>query len=453
MKTVLIIAVILLSVVHGYTQTTNINLGATTVQATSIYTSAQVPWELKYGSDNFLWMTTREGSVYRVDPANGAATLILDHTGPVEAQSESGMLGMVFHPDFPTTPYLFIVYTYLTGGLIKERVSRFTYAAGVLGSELIILDGGNIAGATIHNGSRLVILPDNTLLMTTGDAANQPLAQNMSSLNGKVLRMNLDGTIPADNPFPGSYVYSLGHRNAQGLMLHPNGKVYSTEHGPNNNDEFQIIEAGRNYGWPSVQGFCDNDVAGETAFCTANNVKEPLASWNPAPGGTWAPNDLIWYTSPAIPEFQNSVLVTFLKTNKLRRIQMNGAGDAITAQADFFVNQWGRLRDITSSPSGEIFLATNTSPYRIIRIRNLTSVTGYYRTRATGNWNNIATWEVSPDNVTWYSAASSPDYNANTISILNGHTVTVTANVIADQVIVSTGGVVVVNSGIIMTVK
>lgn len=452
MKRIIIFTIILLSGIPGHSQTTNINLGTTVVEASNIHTPTYLPWELKYGPDNFLWMTTREGHVYRIDPISGTPTLILNHSGPVESQSESGMLGMEFHPNFPVTPYVYIVYTYLSGS-IKERLSRFTYAGGVLGSELIILDGGNIAGATIHNGSRLVILSDNTLLMTTGDAANQPLAQNMSSLNGKVLRMNLDGSIPADNPFPNSYVYSFGHRNAQGLMLHPNGKVYSTEHGPSNNDEFQIIEAGRNYGWPNVQGFCDNDVAGESAFCAANNVKEPLASWNPVPGGTWAPNDLIWYTSPAIPEFQNSFLVTFLKTKKLRRIQMDAAGDAITAQADFFIDHWGRLRDITSSPAGEIFLATNTAPYRIIRIRNLTSITGYYRTRASGNWNATAPWEVSPDNVTWYAATSAPDINSNTISILNTHTVTVTANVIVDQVIVNTGGSVLVNTGIDMTVK
>jgi hypothetical protein len=118
-----------------------------------------------------------------------------------------------------------------------------------------------------------------------------------------------------------------------------------------------------------VVGFCDDDVPGETAFCTANNVKEPLASWNPAPGITWAPNDLIWYTHPSIPEFQNSFLVTFLKTEKVRRIQINAAGDAITAQDDFFVSQWGRLRDITAGPDGSIYLATNVNPYRIIKIR------------------------------------------------------------------------------------
>jgi glucose/arabinose dehydrogenase len=343
-----------------------INLGTTTVETSPLLSTNEPPWELKYGPGDSLWMTTKNGKVYRIHPTTGAATQLLDYSGVVYQAGEAGMLGMTFHPDFANSPFVYIAYSYTNGGNF-ERLSRFTYTGNALTGELVLID--NIAANTNHDGSRLLILPDNTILMSTGDALNTANPQNTASLNGKMLRVNLDGTIPADNPFPGSPVYSFGHRNPQGLLLHPNGKIYSTEHGPNNNDEFQIIEKGRNYGWPNVVGFCDDDVPGETAFCTANNVKEPLASWNPAPGITWAPNDLIWYTHPSIPEFQNSFLVTFLKTEKVRRIQINAAGDAITAQDDFFVSQWGRLRDITAGPDGSIYLATNVNPYRIIKIR------------------------------------------------------------------------------------
>ncbi|MEO6731705.1 MAG: PQQ-dependent sugar dehydrogenase [Ferruginibacter sp.] len=350
-----------------------INLGTTTVETSTLYTTSEPPWELKYGFDDSLWMTTKNGKVYRIHPSSGAATLLLDYGSTVYQAGEAGMLGMAFHPNFPASPYVYIAYTYTNSGN-RERLSRFIYTGTALTSEFVLID--NIVANTIHNGSRLLVLPDNTILMTTGDAANTANAQNTASLNGKILRVNLDGTIPADNPIAGNAVYSFGHRNGQGLMLHTNGKIYSTEHGPNNNDEFQIIEKGRNYGWPNVEGFCDNDIAGESAFCTANNVKEPLASWNPVPGGTWAPSDLIWYNHPSIPEFQNSFLVAFLKTEKLRSIRINAAGDAITTQTDYFTNQWGRLRDITAGPDGSIFIATNVAPYRIIKIRaaNVTPV-------------------------------------------------------------------------------
>lgn len=361
---------IFFSFLISYAQTP-INLGTTTVEWTTLYTTTDLPWELKFGPGDSLWMTTREGRVYRVHPINGGATLLLDHSANVWQVSESGMLGMAFHPDFTTSPQVFIAYTYTSGGLNRERLSRFNYSGNSLSGEVILIDGGNIVATNIHNGSRLLVLPDNTILMTTGDAANTANSQNNASLNGKIIRANLNGSIPVNNPDPASLIFTKGHRNPQGLALHPNGIIFETEHGPGNNDEFQIIEAGRNYGWPNVEGYCDNDIGGgESAFCIANNIKEPLASWLPAPGGTWAPSDLIWYTHASIPEFQNSFLVAFLKTNKVRRITLNVAGDAITSQTDFFAGVWGRLRDITATPNGDLFLATNTTPYRIIRIRN-----------------------------------------------------------------------------------
>ncbi len=376
-KLYIFLGILFLNSSQATSQPVLINIGTTTLETSALYTTTDVPWELKYGPGDSLWMTTRNGRVFRIHPGNGGATMLLDHSANVWQVSEAGMLGMEFHPDFAANPYVYIAYTYTNAGLNRERLSRFTYSGNSLGAEFVLIDGGNIAAASIHNGSRLLMLPDQTLLMTTGDAAVTANAQNNSSLNGKILRLNLDGSIPSDNPTPGSYIYTKGHRNPQGLMLHPNGKIYETEHGPNNNDEFQIIEAGRNYGWPNVQGFCDDDIGGESAFCTANNVKEPLASWLVTPGGTWAPNDLVWYSHPSIPEFENSFLVTFLKTAKVRCVKMDASGDAILSQSDFFVNQWGRLRDITTAPNGDIYIATNSSPNRIIRLRNTTTIPVY----------------------------------------------------------------------------
>lgn len=360
---------------YNNAQSVPIDIGSTIVETNTVFTSTELPWELKYGPDDFLWMTTREGLIYRIDPSTGESSTVLDYRSNVWQSGEAGMLGMCFHPDFLNTQQVFVVYTYTAAGNTRERLSRFAFNGTNLSAEQIIFDNSSILAATTHNGSRLLILPDNTILMTTGDAQNGSLAPDLNSLNGKILRFNLDGSIPADNPNPASPVYTSGHRNPQGLLLHPNGRVYETEHGPDNNDEFQIIEAGGNYGWPDVQGYCDNDFnATEINFCNNNNVTEPLVSWNPAPGGTWAPNDMVWYSGNAIPEFENRILVVFLKTAKLRAIELNANGDAILSQQDYFVNQWGRLRDITTAPNGDIFIATNTSPFRIISIRNSTVI-------------------------------------------------------------------------------
>ncbi|GAA3923948.1 PQQ-dependent sugar dehydrogenase [Hymenobacter algoricola] len=341
-------------------QTTTFQVGATTVSVTPLATNLAIPWELVWGPDNFIWMTERGGRISRVNPTTGQVLplLTLPDAAPV---GESGLLGMVLHPDFATAPYLYVVYNYFQGSALREKLVRYTYAGGVLSSPLILLDGINAAAT--HSGSRLLILPDRTLLMTTGDAQMASEAQNPASLNGKILRLNLDGTIPANNPIPGSRLYTLGHRNPQGLVLAANGKLYSSEHGPNNDDEVNLIEPGRNYGWPNVEGYCN--LPAEQAFCTTNNVREPLVIWTP----TLAVAGLTYYNSPAIPEWQNSLLMATLKASKLVQLKLNPAGDAIIAQADY-LNSFGRLRAVCISPQGRIYVSTSNQNDQILVLEN-----------------------------------------------------------------------------------
>ncbi|MCB2376302.1 PQQ-dependent sugar dehydrogenase [Hymenobacter sp. BT635] len=333
-------------------QTTTFSVGATTVSVTPLTTNLAIPWELIWGPDNFIWMTERGGRISRVNPATGQLTALL--TVPdVTPTGESGLLGMVLHPDFSTSPYVYIVYNYTEGGL-KEKLVRYTYnaAAGTLSSPLVLL--GNIPATTTHSGSRLLILPDRTLLMTTGDAQLLPEAQNPASLNGKILRLNLDGTVPANNPTPGSLVYTRGHRNPQGLVRATNGKVYSSEHGPNNDDEINLIEAGRNYGWPNVEGLCN--LPSEQTFCSANNVREPLRVWTP----TIATAGLIYYDHPAIPEWRNSLLMATLKASKLVQMPISATTDVLATE-NSYLTTFGRLRSICMSPQGKIYVGTSNS--------------------------------------------------------------------------------------------
>ncbi|MEO6302111.1 MAG: PQQ-dependent sugar dehydrogenase [Bacteroidia bacterium] len=282
-----------------------LQIGSTNVAVDTIYTGLDVPWEIIYGPDNYLWVTERRGIVSRIDPIAKTKTVILDLTASIYAQSEAGLLGMKLHPDFITNKEVYLVYTYGPSGNVKERLVKYTYNNTNLVNPQILID--SIIGNINHNGSRLLFLPDNTLLMTTGDALNTANAQNLNTKNGKILRVNTNGTIPANNPFPGSYVYTFGHRNPQGLMMAPNGIIYESEHGSSNDDEFQILESGRNYGWPNVEGFCN--LAAEITFCSANNVKEPIFSWSP----TIAPADHIYYSNPGFPEFNNKVIMAVLK--------------------------------------------------------------------------------------------------------------------------------------------
>ena len=330
---------------------TNITIGSTTVEVETIYTGLDIPWEIIYGPDGYIWTTERKGIISRIDPVAQTKTVILNLVSSVYQNSESGLLGMALHPNFGTNPEVFIAYTYGTFSNLREKVVKYTYNGTSLVNPVVILD--NIIGNTTHNGSRIQILPDNTLLFSTGDAQNQLFPQDVSELNGKLLRINLDGTIPADNPIAGNPVYSFGHRNVQGILLHPNGKIYLSEHGASTDDEFQIAESGRNYGWPNVEGFCNT--SNEQSFCTANNVKEPLLAWTP----TIAPSDLVYYENTAFPEFNNKVLMTVLKDKKLIAMQLDATGNSVLSQTHYLTNQYGRLRDICIGAQKEIYLATN----------------------------------------------------------------------------------------------
>lgn len=313
------------------------------------------PWEILWGPDNFIWFTEREGRVKRMNPQTGETILVATISEVASTTNYNGLLGMAVHPQFSANPYVYLVYNYFgTNGDYLEKIVRYTYSGGTLIAPMVLVDGivGKIGGDFIHNGSRLVIGPDMKLYATTGDANLRfDLPQNPTSFNGKVLRVNLDGSIPADNPY-GNAVWTVGHRNAQGLVF-ALGRLYSSEHGETTNDEINIIERGRNYGWPFVEGFCD--LPAEQSFCSDNNVKEPIYAWTP----TVAPSGIEFYNSNHISQWKRSLLVTFLKDQKLRQIKLNAAGTAVESVNEYFVGEYGRLRDVAISPDGKVYLCTD----------------------------------------------------------------------------------------------
>lgn len=307
------------------------------------------PWEILWGPDDRIWFTEKGGTISRMDPANGNVVplLIIDD---VEVRGEGGLLGMVLSPDFSSEPYVFVSYNYMKAGAYTEKVVRYTYQNDALVQPVVIHD--DVRAASIHNGSRMVISKDKKLFITTGDASDQGLPQNSSSLNGKVLRLNLDGSIPSDNPDPSSAVWSKGHRNAQGLVF-VDDSLFSSEHGPDSDDEINIIHRGGNYGWPNVKGKCD---AGEQDFCQQNRVVEPLQQWTP----TIAVCGLDYYGSgEEIPQWQHSLLLCTLKGSALYQLELSEDKSSIASVNTFFSGEFGRLRDICISPAGKVYLCTS----------------------------------------------------------------------------------------------
>jgi glucose/arabinose dehydrogenase len=317
----------------------------------TIATGLDTPWDLAWGPDGMIWFSERAGHVSRLDPATGQVTRAGDVAGVAES-GEGGLMGIAFHPDFASTPIVYAAHTYSTLGGPRNRLVRMRWDGTRLGAPETLLDG--IPGGSIHDGSRLAIGPDRLLYMTTGDAGDGDRAQDPSSLAGKILRLGLDGRPAPGNP-SGSAVWTLGHRNPQGIAFSPTGALYVSEHGPGDNDEVNRIEAGRNYGWPTVHGFCDDDAGSERAFCQAHAVVEPLAAWTP----TIAPSGLAYYDASRFPGWKGSLLFTTLKGSALRRLQLTADGARVASQETLLAGQLGRLRDVLVGPDGALYLATS----------------------------------------------------------------------------------------------
>lgn len=330
----------------------HLKLGETILVATVVADSLDVPWEVTVGADGALWFTEQNGAVYRVDPVSGRRDKVLQ-VPDVHYQKSRGLLGMALHPAFPDTPHVYLHYTFSWWSpeqQIASRLVRYTLVDDRLAAPHILLD--SLPGATYHNGSRVLTTREGYLYLSTGDAGSLTAPQEPFSFAGKILRLRLDGTIPADNPWPGSPVYSIGHRNPQGMVM-AKGRLYASEHGPQSDDELNLIEPGRNYGWPQVYGFCDRP--NEKPPCREANVAEPLRAWTP----TIAVAGLDYYDHPTIPAWRHALLLVSLKGQALRVLKLDERGTSVGEESLYFQQRFGRIRDLAVAPSGDLYLATS----------------------------------------------------------------------------------------------
>lgn len=309
------------------------------------------PWEILWGHDDHIWMTERAGKISKLKPADGS-TVFSASIDEVEPRGEGGLLGMAQDPDFLNNGFLYVVYNYIKNGNYTEKVVRFRFDNSALTQPKTLID--DIAASNIHNGSRLWVTEGSNgkIFISTGDAANSANAQAAGSRSGKILRINKDGSIPADNPIAGNPLWSFGHRNPQGMVM-VNNILYTAEHGPEVEDEVNIIQKGKNYGWPQVNGPCNGS---ETSFCSANGVVEPI--WSTG-GSTFALSGMDYYNHNLIPEWKNSLLVASLKNTTLYVLHLNDQRTAVSSSDEYFNGQFGRLRDICISPSGTVYICTS----------------------------------------------------------------------------------------------
>ena len=308
-----------------------------------------VPWSLAFTSPARMLVTERPGRVRVVE--NGVLQKApLGVIADVESRGETGLMGLTLAPDYPASRLIYLSYAYTVTGGIRVRVVRFRDDGSGLSDRKVILEG--LPAAQFHAGCRLRFGPDGKLYVTTGDATTGEIAQKMGSLGGKTLRLNPDGSIPADNPFPGSPIYSLGHRNSQGLDWQPGTRLqFQTEHGPSGfdglggGDEVNIVEAGKNYGWPVVHHKESKE-----------GMVSPLLEFTPA----IAPSGASFVTGSRVPALRGDFLFACLRGERLMRVRLDPKDPRhVLATEALFDHEFGRLREVQNGPDGAIYFTTS----------------------------------------------------------------------------------------------
>jgi glucose/arabinose dehydrogenase len=307
------------------------------------------PWAIDFALDGRIFISERPGRIRIIerDQLRPEPWMTID----VAASGESGLMGLAIDPQFSQNRFVYVAYSYRNGAFsTRNRLVRLREdpksGTGVL--DKILID--DVPGANNHDGGRVKFGPDGKLYWTMGDAQTTRYAQNLKSLNGKILRLNSDGSVPADNPFPNSYIYSYGHRNPQGLAWQPGTRrLYATEHGPSGfqgccRDEVNFIEPGKNYGWPEIRGDETKEGMMPPVIHSGSSV-------------TWAPGGATFVSQGP---WASSLLFTGLRGQALYRVILdrNNPHKAEKIETHFF-RQFGRLRDIVEGPDKARYLLTS----------------------------------------------------------------------------------------------
>jgi glucose/arabinose dehydrogenase len=310
----------------------------------------EVPWSIAWTSPDRMLVTERPGKLRIIENGNLLPEPLYVFS-EVSSRAEEGLMGLAIDPNYAANRYIYLSYAYQpSAGNYQVKVVRFVDGGDTLSNETVLLD--NIPAARFHAGSRLRFGPEGKLYITTGDATDKNIAQDLGSLGGKILRMNPDGSIPTDNPFPDSYVWSYGHRNPQGIDWHPlTNNLYSTEHGPSifdgpaGGDEVNYIVSSGNYGWPLV-----------SHEETREGTISPSLVFTPAE----APGSGIFYDSDTIPQWENDYFFGALKGEGIIRIRFSPQKPEKVVEFEKIEGiNYGRIREVALGPDGNLYFTTS----------------------------------------------------------------------------------------------
>ena len=339
------------------------------LQAHTIQSGLDHPWDMAF-IDGRMLVTERPGRIRVYEHGGrGAALLSTTHVADVRAEGEAGVMGIAAARKDDVV-YVFVCASRQVEAGWRNQVLRYRLgSAGRLHADRVVL--GGMRANTIHNGCAVQVGPDKKLWVSMGDAADLSLPQNRSSRNGKILRVNLGGGIPDDNPFRGSPVYAMGLRNPQGIAFYPGtNRAYSIEHGPDVHDEINRIRPGRNYGWPCWTGWATRG-PWSTGCGAASEYKTP--AWSSGSSGTIATSNGAFVSGSEWGSWRKDLFVATLKEQDVRRFDLSDTGGRAYAQAPvLYDGSWGRLRAMVRGRTGRtLYVSTSNGggTDRVIRIR------------------------------------------------------------------------------------
>ena len=366
----LVVAVVALSMLIPTT-----TLAAPPVSAKVIQRGLTNPWDVAFAPTGQMFVSERPGRVrvYR-NGAKGAELLATKTITDVHAEGEAGVMGIAIHRNFTNHRFLYVCASRNDEGRWLNQVLRYRVRNNwTLVFDRYIIRAG-MRAHTVHNGCAVEHGPDGMIWISMGDAARPERAQDPDRLNGKILRVSPGGRVPADNPvWPGhsqpSRVYSIGHRNPQGIAFEPGtGRVYATEHGPERDDEINWIRKGRNYGWPCVTG-TNNSYLPATAGCPAGTSAFTRPAWS-SEGPTLATSNAVFLHGSRWETWEGHLVVATLKERDLRRFSFEDGANRARQRAVMFNGSWGRLRSTVLGPGNHLYVTTsNGSDDRVVRIR------------------------------------------------------------------------------------
>lgn len=375
MKHLAIIVFLILSLpVSGAGQTGNSIIAERVVTETEVFSIVSVaenlenPWALAFLPDGSILITERPGRLQRIYPDGRRQEI--SGLPRIHSAGQGGLLDIAVHPDFSRNRLIYFTYAAPGQGGSSTALARAKLSESRLTDLEILWVMEKRTGGSNHYGSRILFAPDGTIYMTTGERGSPERARDPRDSAGKVLRFLDDGSIPADNPFRNRSgylpeIYSLGHRNAQGLALRPGtGQIWLTEHGPRGGDELNLVKAGADYGWPLTTYGVAYSGARIAESPTAPGIEPPVYYWTPS----IAPSGLAFYNGPVFPSWKGNLLSGALAGRRLVRLALEG--NTVIKEEVLIQDRIGRIRDVRVGPEGYVYILTDDARGRLLVLKN-----------------------------------------------------------------------------------